>query len=180
MLYPTSRPLLLLLTFYNFHNQNLLERPLAKLPDFDLPRREYCTLNLIRTNHGRCNKSKYLCGWPGNAQYNYCGATEQSINHLVSECPSKMYSGPLDDIYCLIKEGANWLRATDLELYSKETVRVLVGLHIKQTSVAHKINNILVCLEYEETAWCRQHPEYPILIQHSFKISVNTNPVVQG
>nr|CAI5822619.1 unnamed protein product [Callosobruchus analis] len=69
-------------------------RPLREARSFDLPRRQWCNLNRIRTGHGVCNKSLYQWGYSDSPQCNFCHAEEQSITHIIQDCPQNALMGP--------------------------------------------------------------------------------------
>ena len=54
-------------------------------PGADLPRREWVTLNRLRTGVGRFGANMYRCGLRPSAAC-LCGAPEQTADHILSEC----------------------------------------------------------------------------------------------
>ena len=54
-------------------------------PGADLPRREWVTLNRLRTGVGRFGASMYRWGLSPSAAC-LCGAPEQTADHILSEC----------------------------------------------------------------------------------------------
>nr|CAH7712843.1 unnamed protein product [Callosobruchus chinensis] len=100
----------------NISNKNLIQDPSEKPEGFDLPRRQWCNLNRIRTGHGVCNKSLYQWGYSDSPQCNFCHAEEQSITHIIQDCPPKRFDGTLDDLHKLEDDARLWLRNSNLQL----------------------------------------------------------------
>ncbi|RVE42075.1 hypothetical protein evm_013274 [Chilo suppressalis] len=82
---------------------------------FDLPRREWCLLNRLRTGHGLCAHYKHRCGWIDSPRCE-CGADVQTIQHIVQDCPLNKYDGAMEDLVSLDNDAANWLRHLDLKV----------------------------------------------------------------
>ena len=90
--------------------------PGAKIEGDDLPRRAWCTLNRLRTGHGRCALYNYRCGWIDSPAC-HCGAAEQSIRHIIEECPTTRYTkGPIEDLFILNDEAVKWIFSLELNL----------------------------------------------------------------
>ncbi|CAI6361644.1 unnamed protein product [Macrosiphum euphorbiae] len=60
---------------------------------FDLQRNLWCTLNRIRTSHGRCADSLHKWGMRDSPECD-CGAEKQTIYHIAFVCPIHAYQGP--------------------------------------------------------------------------------------
>ena len=65
--------------------------------ELQLPRKAWCSLNRLRTGHGRCNFLMNKWGFKNDPSCQ-CGATQQTIEHIWSECPELRYTGELQDI----------------------------------------------------------------------------------
>lgn len=97
-------------------NSNLVEDPTTKVAGFAVKRRDWCNLNRIRTGHGICAKSLTQWGKIEDPKCTSCGAPEQSITHLVFECPETCFEGSLEDIHSLTPTAYAWLRDSNLRL----------------------------------------------------------------
>lgn len=95
-------------TSQNFQNSTLIVNPCERVPGFDISRREWCTLNRIRTNH--------TWNFTNSPQCNLCGAQTQSIQHIIQECPQTLFSGSLEDLHHLTAEVSHWLQEINLQL----------------------------------------------------------------
>lgn len=96
-------------------NFNLVDDPNKKLPGFDLSRKNWCKLNRIRTNHGRCNYT--LHKWnPSIMPDCDCGHPNQTIHHIVNECETRKFHGQLDELNLVTDEAIEWLSELDIEL----------------------------------------------------------------
>ena len=91
-------------------NFYLIQDPTAKPNGFNLPRRQWCNLNRIRTGHKVCNKTLNQWGITDSPQCDKCGADEQTIHHLITECPHTQFGGSLKDIHILTSQAEKWLR----------------------------------------------------------------------
>ena len=100
----------------DIRNSYLIQDPTAKPNGFNLPRRQWCNLNRIRTGHGVCNKTLNQWGITDSPQCDKCGADEQTIHHLITECPHTQFDGSLKDIHILTSQAEEWLRETTLRL----------------------------------------------------------------
>lgn len=97
-------------------NSHLIEDPTSKVAGFTIGRRDWCNLNRIRTGHGICNKSLTLWGRAEDPSCDRCDAAEQSVIHMVLECPETRFEGSLQDIHNLTPTALEWLRASNLRL----------------------------------------------------------------
>jgi hypothetical protein len=90
--------------------------PGSEIKGSQLPRRDWCNLNRLRTGHGRCAQYKHRCGWidsPACA----CGADVQDIQHIILECPETQFTGGgLEDLINLTDEATEWLKCLDINL----------------------------------------------------------------
>lgn len=96
-------------------NQHLVTLPHVQPPGFHLPRRQWRTLNRIRVNQGRCGYTLHKWGWQKSPGCD-CGATSQTIHHVIAECPQRAFQGPLEDIHNATEEALKWINGLDLEL----------------------------------------------------------------
>lgn len=99
----------------NVINSDIVVDPLQRLPGFDLVRSEWCTLNRIRTSNGKCAKTLHRWG-ALDSEFCDCGPVVQSIQHIVSECPSRRFNGSLIQISNCEEEAMTWLRLLDVHL----------------------------------------------------------------
>jgi hypothetical protein len=72
----------------------LIMDPTVRQPGFDLPRRQWTTLNRIRTGHGRCGD--LLHKW-GKREHPFCECGQiETVRHIVLSCPVKRFEGSLE------------------------------------------------------------------------------------
>ena len=64
-------------------------------PGADLPRKDWVTLNRLRTGVGRFNANMYRWGLCPSAAC-MCGAKEQTAEHIIYECPTLRPPGNVD------------------------------------------------------------------------------------
>jgi hypothetical protein len=82
---------------------------------FELPRKLWCTLNRIRTNHGKCNDSFYKWGLIDSPRCE-CSNEKQTINHIVFECPLYSYNGDIIDFIKISDNAIAWMEQLNLEI----------------------------------------------------------------
>jgi len=98
---------------FGAHNKELIADPSIRVPGFELKRGEWCRLNRIRTNHGRCAET--LTRWGVlNSNLCDCGPVAQTINHIVRECATRKFDGSIDLIHNCTEEGLTWLNSLDV------------------------------------------------------------------
>lgn len=93
----------------------LTRDPNVRLPGMELTRREWKTLNRIRTSHGLCRDSLHKWGLSQTPSCD-CGNPRQTINHIVRECPLTAYSGDPDDFFLATDAALNWINGLDIKL----------------------------------------------------------------
>lgn len=87
---------------FNFDNHT------SKSKEFTLKRKQWCNLNRLRTCHGRCNDM--LFKWKMvNDPSCPCGFRNQTITHMLKDCPITKYNGDIKEITALTSEAINWL-----------------------------------------------------------------------
>uniref|UniRef100_A0A8D8LZW3 Reverse transcriptase n=1 Tax=Cacopsylla melanoneura TaxID=428564 RepID=A0A8D8LZW3_9HEMI len=84
-------------------------------PGFDTRRKVWVTLNRIRTNTGKCAHSLHQWGKADSAACD-CGAEEQTIQHIVTECPRRKYTGSLDDFLYATENVIRYIEELDLDI----------------------------------------------------------------
>lgn len=90
---------------------NTSERP----PGFNLPRKLWCSLNRIRTNHGKCNDSFFKWGLTDSPLCD-CNTANQTINHIAFDCPLRAYTGEKSDFITVPQDVINWIMNLDLQI----------------------------------------------------------------
>ncbi|XP_063378567.1 uncharacterized protein LOC134665522 [Cydia fagiglandana] len=88
-------------TLYEFSTD---ERPKG----FNESRQIWCKLNRLRTGFGNCSYLWHKWGWSESAACE-CGNAEQTIHHMVFECPITKYNGPAEDFKNLTKNASLYL-----------------------------------------------------------------------
>ena len=85
----------------------------SKSNEFSLPRKLWCNLNRLRSGHGRCNVM--LHKWKiVNDPSCPCGNQQQTMNHLLKDCPIFKYNGDMNDIKELNSQAVKWLDTLNL------------------------------------------------------------------
>lgn len=82
---------------------------------FELTRKLWCTLNRIRTNHGKCNDSFYKWGLIDSPRCE-CNNDKQTINHIVFECPLYSFDGDVSDFINISDDAIAWMERLNLEI----------------------------------------------------------------
>lgn len=88
-----------------------VDDPKILLDGLDMPRHLWVR---IRTNCGRCEDSLFNWGLNDSAACD-CGARNQTIKHIVTECPRRAYPGELADFVTITPSVIEWLNNLDLE-----------------------------------------------------------------
>lgn len=96
-------------------NGRLVEDPSSCPAGMDLPRDTWTKLNRIRTNHGRCAASLARWGMLADPSCD-CGYAEQTIHHVVTDCPNRKFSGTLEEIHECSDLALSWIQSLDLDL----------------------------------------------------------------
>lgn len=81
--------------------------------EFMLPRKLWCNLNRLRTGHGRSKSLMKKWGYIDSSEC-VCGHPDQTIQHILLDCPTLSYGGPLDDIRRLTTQAKTWLNTLNL------------------------------------------------------------------
>lgn len=89
-------------------NGHLVVNPADRVPGFNLPRREWCTLNRIRVDQSRCAYSMHRWGLKDSASCP-CGSEEQTTTHIISDCHLTAFQGSLSDLHNLTPPALEWL-----------------------------------------------------------------------
>ncbi|KAI5732205.1 hypothetical protein M8J77_023312 [Diaphorina citri] len=84
-------------------------------PGFDMKRKVWVTLNRIRTNTGKCAYSLHQWGKLESAACD-CGAEQQTIQHIVAECPSRRYTGSLGDFLHANESVIKYIEELDIDI----------------------------------------------------------------
>uniref|UniRef100_A0A1B6GY26 Reverse transcriptase zinc-binding domain-containing protein n=1 Tax=Cuerna arida TaxID=1464854 RepID=A0A1B6GY26_9HEMI len=96
-------------------NTNLIGNPASEISGMNLPRREWTLLNRFRTGVGRCKYWKFKWG-QADSQSCYCGEDQQTMNHIVNDCPLRCLSGGIDSLNTVGHEAICWLKELDVSL----------------------------------------------------------------
>ena len=84
-------------------------------PGMTLPRRAWVQLNRLRTGVGRFHSCLYKWGMSSSAACE-CGAEEQTVDHVVLQCPIHRPSHGLHGLTVLDDETTEWLLNTCPEI----------------------------------------------------------------
>lgn len=87
----------------------------SKPPGSDLPRTLWTRLNHIRTGQGRCNNLLHKWKIKTDPKCD-CGADKQTMEHIVSECAKRKFTGTLSEIHVATDKAIKWLDSLDIEI----------------------------------------------------------------
>lgn len=87
----------------------LTEKP----PAYEQPRKIWSSINRIRTGHGRCGDSLYNWGKTPSPACD-CGAANQTVHHIVTECQKRAYNGNFNDFLMATKEAIDYICKLDV------------------------------------------------------------------
>ncbi len=96
-------------------NHELIDNPSVKVPGYELPRKAWVPLNRIRTGHGNCNHFLHLWNLVSSARCD-CGALNQTMSHIVNDCPIRKFSGGIEGLNRLDDGSIEWLNELDLDI----------------------------------------------------------------
>jgi hypothetical protein len=82
----------------NPDSHQLIKDPCSQVPGFTLKRREWVTLNRIRTRHGGCGEMLFKWGMKDSPACD-CGHTSQTIEHIRGHWPIRAFNGTINDIH---------------------------------------------------------------------------------
>ena len=92
----------------NIFKKGLITDPSEKVPGFNLPRKIWCTLNRLRTGHGRCNS--FLFKWNSiESPSCECGEEEETIEHLVTSCSIYKFEYGFEAIHSVSDSFLRWI-----------------------------------------------------------------------
>jgi hypothetical protein len=79
-------------------------------------RHEWVFLNWVRTNQGRCDFLMHRWRF-GEAPTCDCGADQQTMSHIIKECPRKWFPGGLATLNSADPDAVEYLMNLDLNLW---------------------------------------------------------------
>ena len=85
------------------------------VPGLDLPRKQWTTLNRLRTGVGRFSSSMLKWGLKDSSVCE-CGAPEQTVDHILDVCPQHRPPSGREGIVSLDEDTRAWLASTGLEI----------------------------------------------------------------
>ena len=85
------------------------------VPGLDLPRKQWATLNRLRTGVGRFSSSMLKWGLKDSSVCE-CGAPEQTVDHILDICPQHRPPSGREGIVSLDEDTRAWLASTGLEI----------------------------------------------------------------
>ena len=86
------------------------------VPGLDLPRKQWTTLNRLRTGVGRFSSSMLKWGLKDSSVCE-CGAPEQTVDHILDVCPQHRPPSGREGIVSLDEDTRAWLASTSLEIW---------------------------------------------------------------
>lgn len=81
-------------------------------PGFDQRRSVWCRINRMRTGHGKCGYMRHKWGWSDSAACP-CGCPEQTVRHIIFDCPLHAYNGPMEDLRNLTPAAVSYINSID-------------------------------------------------------------------
>ncbi|VVC45998.1 Hypothetical protein CINCED_3A018144 [Cinara cedri] len=106
---------------------NLIEQPTERVPGFQLPRKEWVTLNRLRTGHGKTGNMLHKWGLRDTPQCD-CGHETQTANHIVEECPIRSIRGGMKHLHKATTAATNWL--TNLDIVNTIPTYILYSIYL--------------------------------------------------
>ena len=100
----------------NFSNKSLIDDPNEKLEGYDLERREWRMLNRFRCGHGCCKQQLHRWNFADSPYCDCDNVTVQTMNHILSDCHLRHFTGGLSDLNLVTEEAIEWLKNLDLEI----------------------------------------------------------------
>ena len=99
----------------DFPNHDLVQDPTSEPAGFNLPRKQWVTLNRIRTLHAR--SAHHLHRWKmKDSPACDCGNPDQTVKHVVNDCPLRCFPDSFEGIHQTTDAALTWLRNLDLNL----------------------------------------------------------------
>jgi len=74
-----------------------------------LPRKLWCTLNRIRTGHGRCAVTLHRWGAVESEMCDCNTNIPQTVEQIVLECSLRRFSGSMRELHCCEDDALDWL-----------------------------------------------------------------------
>ena len=99
-----------------FTNKSLVKDPYKKLEGFNLERREWSILNRFRCGHGCCKQQMHRWNFVDSPYCDCDNVSVQTMNHVLSECRLRHFSGSLSDLNSVTEEAIEWLKNLDLKI----------------------------------------------------------------
>lgn len=96
-------------------NGHLIDDPSEITPGFDLPRKQWTTINRFRTGHGRCSHLMHKWRFKDSPSCS-CGCPEQTMAHIVNDCPDRKFPGGLNLLHECNTDAVNWISQLDIDL----------------------------------------------------------------
>jgi len=73
------------------------------------------TLNWLRTRVERCRQLMHRWGLTDNLAC-HCSETQQTIEHIIVDCPERRFQRNMKEITELTKEAVDWITNLDINL----------------------------------------------------------------
>jgi hypothetical protein len=99
----------------SLRNKYLITDPSRRVAGFELDRREWTTLNRIRSDCSRSASELHRWGYSNNPSCS-CGEEVQTTSHIVESCPLYRFRGAMGDLHDLTTEARIWLRELNVSL----------------------------------------------------------------
>ncbi|XP_055714418.1 uncharacterized protein LOC129808670 [Phlebotomus papatasi] len=99
----------------NYKNSHLIDDPSKPVEGLNLSRKDWATLNRIRTGCARTAANLHKWGIKDDPKCD-CGCPTQTLQHIINECPRRRFDGGLNSLNNLTAEARLWLSNLDVQL----------------------------------------------------------------
>ncbi len=100
----------------NFENKSIIEDPTDAVPGLLLPRKDWKTLNRLRTGHGCCGEKMFLWKYSDTPVCDCDNVSIQSMGHIINDCVTRRFPGGISELHSASTDSIVWVRNLDLNL----------------------------------------------------------------
>lgn len=100
---------------FNQRQEYTLTDPTKAPPGMELPRKIWSSINRVRTGHARCKATLHKFGMIDDPGCD-CGTSEQTVAHIVLECPNRKFNGTWQNIMDATPSAVQWIGSLDIDL----------------------------------------------------------------
>ncbi|KAG5862004.1 hypothetical protein JTB14_028461 [Gonioctena quinquepunctata] len=96
-------------------NIDIIHEPTLPVLGSDLPRQTWSRINRFRTGHGRCRDMMHKWGIVDSPECD-CVAPRQAMDHILNECPTRLFPGGLQELHTASQTAINWINDLDINV----------------------------------------------------------------